>query len=78
LHLRPLLHDNPLELEATRCPPLVQQLILGKAAQAEVLPPARLVLPAVELHHVGQREPRLLFVGPVVRIGGYIRQEPVA
>lgn len=78
LHLRTLLLDNPFKPQATHRAPLVLKFVFGKAAQAEVLPPTRLVLPAVELHHVRQREPRLLFVGSVGRVGRSVDQELVA
>ena len=42
--------------EALEGPPFIAEVALLERLQAEVLPPARLVLPAVEFHHVGERE----------------------
>ncbi len=42
---------------------LVEQGLVGQLAEAEELPPRRLLLAPVPLEHVGQQPPRLLLVG---------------
>ena len=78
LNGRTLGFHGPVVGEARHGAAFVQQGVLLQGAQPEVLPPARLVLPAVELHHVCQREPRPLFVGPFQRVGGHAREQSVA
>ena len=52
------------ELQAGEAGSLVPQLLVAELAQAVVLPPRALVLPPVEVEHVGKDPSGLLLGGP--------------
>ena len=78
MHRRLLPFHDFQKLESPDRAPLVRQFVFVQFAQPEVLPPARFVLPPVELHHVRQREARALLVRPLGGVVGHPLEESVA
>ena len=59
-------------------PTFVGEFVFVKTQEPEVLPPTRLVLPAVQFHHVSEHEPCALGLGAFLRVHRHPRQKAVS
>ena len=55
----------------------LDQFLVWQAAQAEVLPPARLLFAAVPVEHVGEQPTPLLLFGPLAGVEWDLADQPV-